>query len=425
MHKKFILNNGIKVIMRNIPHVRSVSIGVWVNTGSTVETEENNGISHFIEHMLFKGTFKRTAKEIAVHMDNIGGQLNAFTSKECTCYYSKVLDSHIDTAIDLLSDMLLNSKFDDNDILKEKSVICEEISMYEDSPEDLVYDSLSKTIFHKHSLGFPILGTYNSIESLKKQDILDYMDCNYTGKNIVISVAGSFEEDYLIEELKRKFGYFSFKTGKNRTIEKPIFHSNYTYTNKDIEQIHLCVGFEGIPNDGEENLYPLYILNNIFGGSMSSRLFQVVREEHGLAYSIYSHPSFYKNFGLFSIYVSLNPQQLSNVVKLISSETKNLVKDYITEEELNRSKEQLKGNYILGLESTSSIMTMLGKSEIYGKKIESMEEVLKKIDNVSMYDIKNNINKIFNNEKISLSIVGKLDEKTTRKSFEYIKNELA
>ncbi len=423
MYKKFTLNNGIKVIAEKIHHVRSTSIGVWINTGSIYETFSNNGVSHFIEHMLFKGTFKRTAKEIASSIDSLGGQLNAFTSKECTCYYSKVLDSHIDIAVDILSDMLLNSKFDDKDILKEKSVICEEISMYEDSPEDLVYDSLSKTIFHKHSLGFPILGTHKSIGPLSKDNMLDFMENNYNSDNIVIAIAGSFEEEHLIEELNKKFGQYKFRPGIKKAIDKPVFHSNYTYTNKDIEQVHLCIGFEGVPND-EESLYPLLILNNVFGGSMSSRLFQTIREEHGLAYSIYTHPSLYNDFGLFTTYASLNPSQLTKTIQLIIDETKELTNNYITEEELRCSKEQLKGNYILGLESTSSIMTMLGKSEIFGKKIRTQEDVLKGIDKVNMVDMEKIINKIFRDKKVSLSLVGKLDETTTKKSFEYIKNRL-
>ncbi|WP_073148639.1 M16 family metallopeptidase [Paramaledivibacter caminithermalis] len=423
MHKKFILNNGIKVITRKLSHVRSVSIGIWVRTGSVSENIYNNGISHFIEHMLFKGTFDRTAKEIASDMDSIGGQINAFTSKEYTCYYSKVLDSHMDIAIDILSDMILNSKFDENDIIKEKSVIYEEISMYEDSPEDLVYDSLSKVIFNGHSLGLPILGTQDSIESLSKQDLVNYMKTNYNRDSIAIAVAGSFDESNLIKELNRKFGWYAFESSDERNIEKPIFHSNYIYRSKDIEQIHLCIGFNGVANDGDI-IYPLYILNNIFGGSMSSRLFQIIREEHGLAYSIYSHPSFYKNFGLFTIYVSLNPSQLKKVTELITIEINKLVNNYITKEELNRAKEQLKGNYILGLESTSSIMTMLGKYEIFGKKIKSIGEVLKSIDSVNMSDMENIINKIFKGDKFSLSIVGKLDENTTKESFEYIKDNL-
>ncbi len=425
MYKKFNLNNGIKVITRKIPHVRSLSIGIWVNTGSVSETEENNGICHFIEHMLFKGTSNRSAKEIAVHMDNIGGQLNAFTSKECTCYYSKVLDSHLSTAVDVLSDMLFNSKFDENEIIKEKSVVCEEISMYEDSPEDLVYDSLSKAIFHKHSLGYPILGTYSSIDGLKRNDIIRYMDRNYTSENIVISVAGSFEESYLKDELNKKFGSHQLNNEKSDIITKPVFNSTYTYTNKDIEQIHICAGFEGIANDGIENLYPLHILNNIFGGSMSSRLFQSIREEHGLAYSIYSHPSYYRNFGLFSIYASLNPSQLQKITKLISLEIKSILADYITEDELNRAKEQLKGSYILGLESTSSIMTMMGKAVIYGKKIRSLKEVLDRIDKIKISDMKSIIDRVFKGGELSLSIVGKLDEKTTEATFDYLKDELS
>lgn len=415
MYKKHILDNGIRVITQKIPHVRSVTIGFWIKTGSTSETILNNGISHFIEHMLFKGTYKRTSKEIANTIDSIGGQLNAFTSKECTCYYSKVLDSHINIAIDVLTDMLLNSKFEENDIIKEKSVVIEEINMYEDSPEDLVYDLLAKTIFKDHPLGLPILGTPDTVKSIKRDDLKDYMKKNYNSNNIVISVAGSFEENNLIEELNNKIGQCNLKSEAVQNTEKPIFNNDYSYKFKDIEQIHLCIGFKSVTNN-EKNLYPLLVLNNIFGGSMSSRLFQTIREDNGLAYSIYSHPSFYKDIGLFTIYVSLSPSQFDNVTNLILKELKSIIAKSITKEELIKAKEQLKGNYILGLESTSSIMTMLGKSELFGYKIKTHDEIISMINNVSLETINDLIERIFN-KNVSMSVVGKIDENSIKNNY--------
>ncbi len=423
MHKKTYLNNGIRVITQNIPYVKSVSLGFWINTGSIFETIDNNGISHFIEHMLFKGTHSRTAKDIASHIDSIGGQLNAFTSKECTCYYAKVLDSHFDIAIDVLSDMLLNSKFDQIDIEKEKGVVYEEISMYDDSPEDLVYDVLSKTVFKEHSLGLPILGTHETISSLNRSDLINHIKTHYNSENIVISVVGSFNEDLLIETLNNSIGQSPLITKGNTNVNKPEFYSNLTFRSKDIEQVHLCISYEGIENKNKY-FYSLLVLNNIFGGGMSSRLFQSIREDNGLAYSIYSHPSFYKETGLYTINVSLNPSQFERVTDLISNEIKTVTNIPITTEELRKSKEQLKGNYILGLESTNSIMTMLGKSEVFDQKIKTPEEIVKEINNVSIYDIEYIVNKIFNTKAVSMAVVGNINESLVEKNYLKIKNTI-
>lgn len=421
MHKKFILNNGIKVITKNIPHIRSVSIGFWVGTGSSIEIDTNNGISHFIEHMLFKGTYDRNAKDIASTIDSIGGQLNAFTSKEYTCYYSRVLDNHIKIAIDVLSDMILNSKINENDITKEQSVVIEEINMYEDSPEDVVYDLLSKTVFEGHSLSLPILGSHSTVKSLNKGQIIDFMDKNYNPNNMVISVVGSFNDNDLINILNEKIGFWKSNYNKKARMIKPKFNSSFAYKAKDIEQIHLCIGYNGVSNN-EEELYPLLIMNNIFGGSMSSRLFQTIREDNGLTYSIYSHPNFYNDFGLFNIYVSLNPSQLDSVYKLIAKEIKKISKESISSRELVTSKEQLKGNYILGLESTGSIMTMLGKSELFDKKIKTPDEIIAKIDNVAISDINNVIDKVFKRNEVSMALVGKIDENQIKNQYEIIKS---
>ncbi len=423
MYNKHILDNGIRVITKKIPHVRSVAMGFWINTGSTSETFSNNGTSHFIEHMLFKGTHSRNAKDIASTIDEIGGQLNAFTSKECTCYYTKVLDSHINIGVDVLSDMLLNSKFDVQDIKKEKSVVCEEISMYEDSPEDVVYDLLSKTIFKDHPLGLPILGTHNTIENLNRDNIVGYLKDNYNSENIVISVAGSFNETELIDELNKKIGSCTLSNSKNTIIDKPNFFNDFSYKSKDIEQIHVCIGFEGLPYN-EDEIYPLLVMNNILGGSMSSRLFQTIREDNGLAYSIYSHPSFYKDIGLFNIYTSLNPSQIDKAFSLIIKEIRSLVDASVSFDELSKSKEQLKGNYILGLESTSSIMTMLGKSELFNQKIKTPDEILSKINKVTLEDTDNVIKKIFDNKKVSMAVVGKSDEKIIENNFKMIRNSI-
>lgn len=417
MYTKYLLDNGLRIVTEKIPHVKSVSIGIWVETGSRHEDSSNNGISHFIEHMLFKGTYNRSAKDIAESIDNIGGQLNAFTSKECTCFYAKVLDNHLPIAVDVLADMLFNSKFSEEDIEKEKSVVLEEINMYEDSPEDIVHDLLSQTLYDGHSLALPILGRTNVLKNLTRKDILDYFKKHYTPDNTVISIAGNFDCDETIKQLEASFGNWN---GSKTTfdIKKPtILNKRLKSKSKSTEQLHLSIGMEGVPQ-GKRDLYSLLVLNNIFGGSMSSRLFQRIREERGLVYSIYSYPSSYKDTGLFAIYAGLNPNHLLTVYELILKEIRNLKNGSLTKEEVNRSKEQLKGNFILGLESTSSRMTSLGKSELLLEEIYSPKEILEKIDKISLNDVKDIIDKIFDMNKFNVAYVGKL------KNENKIKNDL-
>lgn len=410
MYNKYNLSNGIRVVTEKIPHVKSVSIGVWVETGSRHENEINNGTSHFIEHMLFKGTKKRTAKEIASSIDDIGGQLNAFTSKECTCYYAKVLDNHLPIAIDVLSDMLLNSKFAEEDIAKEKSVVIEEINMYDDSPEDVAHDLLSKTVFNGNSLGLPILGNLKTVKGLNKEDIEKFFKRHYIPKNIVISIAGNFGQSEIMNLLEEQFGILE-GSGEETMIETPAsLTQRFESKSKDTEQLHLCLGLEGI-SQGSDDLYSLLVLNNVFGGSMSSRLFQRVREDRGLVYSIFSYPSSYKNAGIFTIYAGLNPNQLVNVTELILDDINDIKGSYLSDDEIAKSKEQLKGNYILGLESTSSRMTSLGKSELLLGKIKSPREILKKIDKVSMDSVKRVTDKVFDYNKLNVTYVGKVQDK--------------
>lgn len=416
MYQQYRLSNGVRVVLEKIPHVKSVSLGFWIKAGSIHESKENNGISHFIEHMLFKGTETRTAKGIAEAIDNIGGQLNAFTSKECTCYYVKVLDSHVGLAVDVLTDMLFHSTFRSSEIEKEKSVVLEEINMYEDSPEDNAHDLLAKTVFQNHSLGLPILGNHKTVEGFDRNMIIDYMQNNYKMENIVVSVAGNFDEVLLIQLLEEKFHQYKNKSNMGQSNIEPDFITSTALKYKDIEQLHLCIGFKGIALTSTD-FYPLLLMNTVFGGSMSSRLFQNIREDKGLAYSVFSYPSAYRSIGLFTIYAGINPIQLKEVSKLICEEI-NIMKQYgITEDELLKSKEQLKGNYILGLESTSSRMSAIGKSELLLDRIYSQKEILQRIDDITMEDIRKVIDKIFALEKASIVAVGKMDENVEIRSF--------
>ena len=408
MFEKRVLSNGLRLVFEKIPHVKSITIGIWVGTGSRSETVHNNGTSHFIEHMLFKGTKNRTAKEIAESIDNIGGQLNAFTGKECTCFYARTLDSHIDTAVEVLADMLFNSKYVDKDIKLEKKVVLEEIGMYEDSPEDLVHDILSAISWQNNALTYPILGTNKSVNKISRESIIEYMSQNYVANNAVVSVAGNFDTEHIIGLVEKYFGRWN--KGNNKIcFDKAEFLPNTKVKEKETEQAHLCVGLNGLEH-GDERLYALIAVNNIFGGGMSSRLFQKIRENKGLVYSIYSYPTSYKDAGLFTIYAGMNPANLQEVLKLIKNEIKLLCKKGLSDDEINRSKEQLKGNYILGLESTSSRMNSIGKSELILGKIYTPEEILKKIDNVNKNVIDEVINTIFDKEETSLSIVGNISK---------------
>ena len=409
MYKKHILDNGVRVVCEKIPYVRSVSLGIWVKTGSRNENGRNNGISHFIEHMLFKGTEKRSAAEIAETIDNIGGQLNAFTGKECTCFYAKTLDTHLDLALDVLTDMFFNSLFASKDITVEKKVILEEIGMYEDSPEELVHDILSETVWDGNPIGYPILGSKKCLKSINKDSILSYMAENYAPGNIVISVAGNFEEESLIGLIERYFGDWKAETARRTEYEAVIFKPGLKIKEKETEQVHLCLGFKGIEH-GNDRLYSLLAVNNIFGGGMSSRLFQKIREKKGLVYSIYSYPSAYKNAGLFTIYAGMKPEQLNEVSQLILDEIRLLVKKGIKPDDLTKSREQLKGNYILGLESTSSRMNSIGKSELMLGYINTPEEVLEKIDAISMEIIDDIIDGIFDIGSAGVSIVGNIKQ---------------
>jgi predicted Zn-dependent peptidase len=414
MFQKELLINGIRIVTEEIPYVNSVSIGIWVKVGSRYENVNNNGVSHFIEHMLFKGTKNRSAKEIANSIDKIGGQLNAFTSKECTCFYAKVLDTHFDIALDVLADMFFNSSFSSEEIDKERGVVLEEINMYEDSPEDLVHDLFSQAVWSGNPLGMSILGTEESLENLNREKIVNFFEENYIPQNLVISVVGNFKHDDIVKKIKVYFEKAEHKKNSTANIIMPKFEPEYTLKSKVTEQVHLCMGFNGVDIKSKA-FYPMLILNNIFGGAMSSRLFQKIREDRGLAYSVFSYPSSFEDCGLFSIYAGSKPNNLKSVTELIMEEIRGIKEAGITEEELYDSKEQLKGSYILGLESTSGRMISIGKSELLLEKIYSPTEVLSRIDKVDMESVSSIIKHIFDTENMGAAVIGSMQKDTNIK----------
>ncbi|MCY7748330.1 M16 family metallopeptidase [Bacillus inaquosorum] len=381
MIKRYTCQNGVRVVLENNPTVRSVAIGVWIGTGSRHETPEINGISHFLEHMFFKGTSTRSAREIAESFDRIGGQVNAFTSKEYTCYYAKVLDEHANYALDVLADMFFHSTFDENELKKEKNVVYEEIKMYEDAPDDIVHDLLSKATYGNHSLGYPILGTEETLASFNGDSLRQYMHDYYTPDRVVISVAGNISDSF-IKDVEKWFGSYGAK-GKATGLEKPEFYTEKLTRKKETEQAHLCLGFKGL-EVGHERIYDLIVLNNVLGGSMSSRLFQDVREDKGLAYSVYSYHSSYEDSGMLTIYGGTGANQLQQLSETIQETLATLKRDGITSKELENSKEQMKGSLMLSLESTNSKMSRNGKNELLLGKHKTLDEIINELNAVNL-----------------------------------------
>ncbi|MFD0587532.1 M16 family metallopeptidase [Paenibacillus sp. GCM10027627] len=404
---KYTLSNGLRVVVEYIPTVRSVSFGIWVKTGSRNETKDNNGISHFIEHMLFKGTDKRSAKDIADLFDGIGGNVNAFTAKEYTCYFAKVLDEHLPMAVDALSDMFFNSQFDENELAKEKNVILEEIAMYEDTPDDKVHDEASRSAFGDHPLAYSILGLKERLEAMNGDTLKSYMNERYTIENTVISVAGNVEEGKLLELLEAQFGHFARRS--NPIVpEAPQFQGNYAFYKKKTEQNHICISFPGLSNK-DDKLYAMVLLNNALGGGMSSRLFQEIREKRGLAYSVYSYHMGYADSGLFTVYAGTAPKQTKEVLDLTMEQLHELSVKGLGGDELHRGKEQLKGSLILSLESTSSRMNRIGKNELMIGRHYTLDELLARIDRVTMDDVQE-VTKRMLSVPFSVAMVGSTDK---------------
>jgi predicted Zn-dependent peptidase len=379
------LKNGLRVVVENIPTFRSVSFGIWVKIGSRYETPDNNGISHFIEHMLFKGTETKSAKDIADLFDGIGGNVNAFTSKEYTCYFAKVLDQHLPIAVEALADMFFNSQFDAGELGKEKNVILEEIKMYDDTPDDKVHDEASRAAYGNHSLAYSILGLEERLAAMGPEDLKAYMKRHYRIDNTVIAVAGNVEDRNILEMLEKYFGGFDVH-GESGPTEAPDFRGDYLFHKKKTEQNHICLSFPGC-SIADPKLYAMILLNNALGGGMSSRLFQEIREKRGLAYSVYSYHTSFADSGLFTVYAGTAPKQTKDVLDLTIEQLGELAVKGLSDTELHRGKEQLKGSLILSLESTSSRMNRNGKNELLLRRHYTIDEMLERIDAVTLSDI--------------------------------------
>ena len=394
MCEEFVLGNGLRVVTEYIPHFPSVSVGLWIGAGSMYESEAENGLSHFVEHMLFKSTENRTTREIAVEMDAIGGQVNAFTSKECTCYYAKVIAEHLPRAMELLSDLLLNARMDEEEFEKERGVILEEIAMCEDTPEDLVYDLLAEAYFGDHPLARPILGSQQQIASVSREALIDYRRRHYRPDNTVLAIAGDFDEKQFRELAERYLGRWKAQ-GETRMPEPRLEACAKLLTRKkDIEQVHLCLAYPGVAQD-DDALYPLSVMNNLLGGGMSSRLFQRIREEMGAAYSVYSFPSTYPNCGTLTIYAGTSPELAQKVADELHKQIDELMKGGVTQEEFTMAKDQLRVSYILGLESSSSRMSSIGRSKLLRGKAVDPKEVIAKIEAVTREDVERILRETF------------------------------
>jgi len=399
------LPSGLRLVLEPLPFVRSVSFGIWVRNGSRNENTQTNGLSHFIEHMMFKGTQRRSAKDIADTMDAVGGQINAFTAKEYTCYFTRTLDAHFDVALDVLTDMFFESKFDPADIDKERNVIHEEINMYEDTPEDLAVDLLQQHAFVNNALGMSILGPAENIKSFQRDDFIHFMQKKYTPHNMVIAIAGNIVVEEVIEKISKAFGHFEREAALLK--QNPATYSpGFSFKEKDIEQVHLCMGLPGIKS-GTDDTYALACINTILGGGMSSRLFQKIREERGLVYSVYSYSASYWDTGMFMVYAALNPAQLYEVLSLISQEIKGMFTNRVTKEQLAKAREQLKSSFLLSLESAGSRMNSIGRTLLMLEKVVTPDELIDKVDAVNLDRFYAVCDQIFKLEEMSLSLVGK------------------
>ena len=401
------LDNGIKVALESIPYVRSISFGIWVKNGSRNELPRENGVSHYIEHMMFKGTENRTARQIAEEMDALGGQINAYTTKEYTCYHTRVLDKHIDRALDVMSDMVLHPLLAEEDIRKERNVITEEIYMYDDAPEELVHDALQDAIWRESILGMPILGTEETIAAFDSKFIREYYERNYHQENIVLSVAGNFEMEEMLEKLNGTLGGWKREQPFRPYDTQASYHISHVEKEKDVEQVHICIAFPGLEREHPQK-YAMAIFNTLFGGGMSSRLFQKIREEHGLTYSIYSYTTAFADTGIFTICASMNPNQAEKVFGLIAEEIKEVKAEAFHEKLIEVTKEQMISNFIIGTESTLNRMTSAGASLLLRGKVQETEEVIQKIEAVTAEDVLAVARKVFDFEKLSYSAVGNL-----------------
>jgi len=402
--KRTILPSGIKVVTEHMPQVRSVAIGFWFSTGSRDETDPINGMSHFIEHLLFKGTKTRSSRDISEAFDTLGGELNAFTAKEYTCYYTRLLDEHVPAGLEILADMIQNPRFDASDILSEKKVVLEEINLHEDSPDERIHDLFASSLWPIHPLGKPILGHVETVGNFSADDVLGFYKQEYIPNNLVVAAAGNIDHDKMVDLVKQ---HFEGEIGK-RPVRKefvPHVEKKIDVYTKKTEQAHICLGTEAI-SSRDDRRYILSIMDNILGGGMSSRLFQEIREKRGLAYATYSYHSLYAETGFLAAYAGTAPENAEQVIRVIQEQLDDVANGGITDKEIYRAKEHLKGQLVLGLESTGRRMTRLGKLETTHGEILSLDELVERIDAVTREAVADIASELFKPEKMVLTVIG-------------------
>jgi predicted Zn-dependent peptidase len=410
MIQRTTLNNGIRVLSEKVPGCHSVSLGVWVNNGSRHESADNNGISHFIEHMLFKGTERRTAQDIAREVDSVGGLLNGFTSREFSCYFVRILSEKLTMAVDLLGDMICKARFSLDDIEKERRVILQEVAMIEDNPEESIHDQFSHRFWAGHPLGKPVIGTREIVDALDRKQMLDFMSTRYVGDKLCVVAAGGLEHEELVDLVEKAFGDIP-QGSIDPTPEAPVVSRKVDIKHQDFEQTHICLGVEGLAQNHDER-YGTYLLNTILGGNMSSRLFQKVREDLALAYSVYSFHHNHSDSGAFIVYAGTSAEGAPTVTSAILTELTRLKHEQVTAEELQSAKDFLKGSMLLAIESMDNRMSRLAKNELFLRNVGiSLDESRAMIDAVTVDVVQDLAERLFINETLNLQIAGRVDEK--------------
>jgi predicted Zn-dependent peptidase len=408
MYRKSTLRNGVRVITESMPAFRSASIGIWADVGSAAESAERRGISHLVEHMLFKGTQRRSARQIAEEMDGIGGNLNAFTDKETTCYYAKVMDQHLPMAVDVLTDMFLNSKFEPDDLAKEQKVVLEEIKMYDDSPDELIHDLFIQTMWNGSNLGAPTIGFADTVTKLTPDDLRAHMKRHYAPNSVVVAAAGNVDHDAVVDLFADAFSTFQ-GTCELPVPESPPTTPNTLFHKKDSEQAYVVLGTRGL-SVRDDRRYVLTVLDTILGGGMSSRLFQEIREKRGLVYTVYSFQAAYRGAGLFAVYAGTSPETVRECVSVIGEQFAAIREQRVTDSELRLAKEHIKGSLTLSLESTSSRMIRLGRSEFSLGRHLTTEEIERKVDAVTPDEVQTLAQELLKEENLGLCVLGPVDE---------------
>src|SRR5215471_18860092 len=403
-----LLPNGLLVLSEEMAHIRSISIGIWMKTGSRDEVLESNGISHFVEHMVFKGTTTRSAGDIARQVDSIGGNMDAFTGKETICFNIKVLDEHLPIAIDILSDLVLNPIFNPKDIAREKGVILEEIKMDEDNPDYLVHEIFTQNFWKDHPLGKPILGTKETVRSFEQEKLFEFFRQRFSPNNMIISAAGNLCHQRFVQLIKERFAGLDRVPNGFHLPAPAITPRVITRNKKSLEQVQLCIGVPSHPICDEKR-YVSYVLNTVLGGGMSSRLFQKIREEQGLVYSIYSDLNPYRDTGCLTVYAGTSLESTQNVVNSVMAEFRELKREPLPEEEVRRAKDQLKGSLMLSLESSTSRMSNLARQQMYFQRFFSLDEIIAQIEAVTADELLEMSNQLFQTDKIAVTALGNLD----------------